>query len=47
MLTQNLIILWTSPSFSFVLYQQMCVIGGDHVVEHTEAISLLCLKQPS
>ena len=25
----------------------MYVIGGDHVVEDTEAISLLCLEQPS
>jgi hypothetical protein len=30
-----------------VLYKQVYVIGGDHVVEHTEAISLLCLEQPS
>jgi hypothetical protein len=25
---------------------QVYVIRGDHVVEHTEAISLLCLKEP-
>ena len=33
-------------SFAVVSYQKVDVIGGDHVVKHTETIALLRLEEP-
>ena len=33
-------------SFAVVSYKKVDVVGGYHVVEHTETIALLCLEEP-